>query len=124
MKKLVLIASLFFAFASNMNAQEAKKSEDRNTANMSKEELIKTQAVNAIDQLDNMVSLNSDLKSNLTQLLFMREEAMNNSKSVEERKAIFTKYGQKLIGGLSEEQKRTLQAKNPELFKKLTVFQE
>jgi alpha-L-arabinofuranosidase len=124
MKKIFIIATLLLAFGTNVNAQDARKKEDRSTATMSKDEAFKMQTVNSIEELDKTVSLDKSFKNDLISLLYMRKEAMDNVNSLEDKKAVFYKYGQKMLSGLSEDQRKTLELKNPTLYKSFLEFKE
>jgi hypothetical protein len=54
-------------------------------------------------------------------LLSMRMESVNAVQSVEEKKIIFARYTQKLIGGFTKDQLTQLKS-NLELYTKLTEY--
>lgn len=116
MKKIVSIVVLMFAFCFSANAQSNVKSvADDN----SKELNVKEMAYNELRELSSVVELTPELKNDFLNLFIMRNEAVNNAKSYEEKSAIYERFGKKLLSGLSEEQSKKL-SENKELYNKLT----
>ena len=118
MKRIIAILTLSLAFSLSSNAQEAKKvlDVDQTKAVASKEAILQN-----ITDLTKTAKLDDQLAKDLTSLLFMREEAVNNAKTVEEKKSLFERYSQKFMGGLTPEQLKQLQ-ENKELYARLTQF--
>ncbi len=119
MKKIIAIAALFLAFSFNSNAQQASKSKSVNTEN--KEELTQKNIAKDVADIDKTVKLDESLKHDFTTLFNMREEALNDSKIEEDRKAIFERFTKKLLGGLTPDQLELLK-RNKELFSRLTQY--
>lgn len=119
MKKIIYAFGLLVAFQFSANAQETKKAEVKTVA-------INTENSNVaqINELDKTVTLNPQLKGDLISLLAMRDETVAGLKTDLEKKAVFERFGKKLMGGLTDEQKVLLSSSNPELLKKLTIYSE
>ena len=127
MKKIILLALVSLSVGMNAVAQEkAKKSEvkalsasvDNNNA-----EVFKKNSVNLISQLDEYVGLDDTMKNDFMNLIYMRNDAINNVTSQEDKKAVFTKYTMKLVSALNEKQIQILEIKYPEFYKNLTEYQ-
>ena len=112
MKKIIAIAALFLAFSFNANAQVASKAK---TEAITPESIVKDH--NALTKL---VTMDESLKKDMMTLLNMRMEAVNAARE-EDKKAIFDRYGLKLLGGFSKEQLTQLKS-NVELYTKLTEY--
>ena len=95
MKRIIAIFSLFLAFSFGANAQEAK--------------------------MLSVSNIEESLKMDLVNLLQMRKDDVNNSKTQEEKQVVFERYTLKLLGAFNEEQIETLK-KDKELFNRLTQF--
>lgn len=104
------------AFGFSANAQSTVKLE---ADSKSKEQNVKEMAYNQLRELSSVVQLSPELKDDFLNLFMMRNEAVNNTKSYEEKAAIYERFGQKMLSGLSEEQVKKL-AENKELYNKLT----
>lgn len=118
MKRIIAILTLSLAFSLSSNAQQAKKNTDANqTTTISSKETV----LQNISDLTKTVKLDDQLAKDLTSLLFMREEAVNNARTIEEKKSLFDRFSQKLMGGLSPDQLKKLQD-NKELYTRLTLF--
>jgi hypothetical protein len=118
MKRIIAIFTFFLAFSFNANAQEAKVLSTNNT---SVEKSSKELLLDQVSQLSKIVKIEESLKNDLTNLLHMRNEDMANSKSEDEKKAVFERYTSKLLSAFNEEQIETLK-KEKELFNRLTQF--
>lgn len=117
MKRIFAILTLSLAFSLSSNAQEAKTlSVSQTSADSPKEALLKD-----ITELKNSVKLEDQIVEDLTNLLLMREEAVNNVRTIEEKKALYERFGQKLLGGLNPDQLKQLEG-NKELLIRLTQF--
>ena len=124
MKKIILLAVVSLSFAMNTVAQEnSKKAATREVA-VNAEETFKMSAVNTVSELDQIVGLNDNQKNDFVQLIYMRKDAMNTVTSMEDKKAVYAKYSAKMLSGLSEEQRKTLELKYPEVYKKFTEYNE
>ena len=51
----------------------------------------------------------------------MREEAMQNAQTEDEKAVTYKMFGEKILSGLTEEQRKTLQEK-PELYARLVKY--
>ena len=114
MKKILLLIALFIAFSINANAQESKTTQ---VAGDSKELEMKS-LINGIESIPN---LSPQLKQDFATLISIREEAVSQVKTKEEKLAIYQQIGQKLIYTLTDEQKKYLES-NTELYKKITTY--
>lgn len=116
MKKIVSIVVLMFAFGFSANAQTSLKSE---TETRSKEASTKEMAYSELKELSSIIELSPEQKNDFLTLFNMRNEALNNTKSDEEKVAIYDRFGKKFLSGLTEEQAKKL-SENKELFNRLT----
>jgi len=119
MKKIIAIAVLTLAFNFNSNAQEASKAKNNKIENNL--ELIQKNIAKDVADIDKAVTLNESLRRDFITLLNMRAEALNNSKSEEERKALNERFSTKLLGGLTSSQLELLKG-NKELFTRITQY--
>ncbi len=117
MKRIIAIFSLFLAFSFGANAQEAKMLSVSNTNEKSIKELI----IEDINLMSKSVKIEESLKMDLVNLLQMRKDDVNNSKTQEEKQVVFERYTLKLLGAFNEEQIETLK-KDKELYNRLTQF--
>lgn len=115
MKKFIALLTMFLAFGVVSNAQ-SKKDEERLIAQ-------KRQIENDINSIAKIVNLSDQLKSDFVTLLVMRGQAMQEANQ-EERKHIFVKYTQKMMGTLSAAQVDALKAKDAALYSRLTEYKE
>jgi len=115
--------ALSLAFGFNVKAQEASKATPVQNINVEspKDKNLKEAFYKDIEELDTQIKLNEGLKKDLTTILFMRQEAISNAKSDEEKKSLFERYTTKFLGGLTPEQQEILK-RNKELYVKLTVY--
>ncbi len=111
---------MFLAFGFNANAQESKVLSASNP-NLGVEKSSKELLLDQVSQLSKIVKIEESLKNDLTNLLHMRNEDMANSKSEDEKKAVFERYTSKLLSAFNEEQIEALK-KDKELFNRLTQF--
>lgn len=116
MKKIVSIVVLMIAFGFSANAQSNLKLE---SDSKSKDQNVKEMAYSELRELSSVVELTPESKNDFLTLFMMRNEAVNNAKSYEEKAAIYERFGQKLLSGLSEEQSKKL-SENKELYNRLT----
>lgn len=116
MKKIVSIVVLMVAFSFSANAQSNLKMESDSN---SKDQNVKEMAYAELRELSSVVELTPELKNDFLTLFIMRNEAVNNAKSHEEKAAVYERFGQKLLSGLSEQQAMKLK-ENKELYNKLT----
>ncbi len=118
MKKIIAILALSIAFSYSAKAQETIKSASAQTREVSN---TKSDTYKVIEELDRTVKLDAGLKNDLTNLLFMRQEAVSNAQNEDEKKSLFTRYTNKFLGGLTPEQLESLK-KNKELYISLTEY--
>lgn len=116
MKKIVSIVVLMIAFSFSANAQSNLKLE---SDSKSKDQNVKEMAYGELRELSSVVELSPEQKNDFLTLFVMRNEAVNNAKSYEEKTAVYERYGQKLLSGLSEEQSKKF-SENKELYNRLT----
>ena len=116
MKKIIAIAALFLAFSFNASAQEASNAKSVKSVEITPESISKD-----IANLTKTVTMDESLKKDMMTLLSMRMESVNASQNLEEKKVIYARYGQKLLGGFTKEQLTQLKS-NVELYTKLTEY--
>ena len=104
------------AFSFSANAQSSVKLESESK---SKEQNVKEMAYSELRELSTVVELTPELKNDFLTLFIMRNEAVNNAKTYEEKAAVYERFGQKMLSGLSEQQAKKL-TENKELYNKLT----
>jgi aspartate/tyrosine/aromatic aminotransferase len=114
MKKIIAIAALFLAFSFNANAQVASKVKPKTEA-ITQESITKDHSA-----LIKTVTMNESLKNDMMTLLNMRMEAVNAAKE-EDKKAIYDRYGLKILSGLTPEQLNQFKS-NKALYLKLTEY--
>ena len=115
MKKIIALFTLTLAFGFTANAQQNLK--EAPTQQLSTKEII----IKNVENLNTVVKLDNNIKSDIVNLLSLREETLANTRNEEERKAIFEKFGQKLQSVLTSEQVTALK-KNKELYSTLMVY--
>lgn len=120
MKKIVSIVVLMVAFGFSANAQSNLKLESETKP---KQENAKELAYTELRELSSVVELTPELKNDFLTLFMMRNEAMTNTNSEEEKAAVYERFGQKFLTGLTEEQNRKL-SENKELYNKLTKYKQ
>lgn len=110
MKKLIAIATLFFAFTINASAQDKK-------ATVSPQE----KAKNEMMTLNAKLNLSDDLKRDVYTLLAMRNEELQNKPQMTaaEKEKMNKKVEAKIMSALTEAQKATVNA-DPDLKKLIT----
>ncbi|RAR47541.1 hypothetical protein [Flavobacterium lacus] len=116
MKKIVSIVVVLFAFVFSTNAQSNLK---MTSDSKPKEQSVKEMAYSELRELSSVVELTPELKNDFLTLFMMRNEAVSNAKSDEEKASIYERFGQKFLSGLNEEQAKKLK-ENKELYNKLT----
>lgn len=127
MKKIIAILALSLAFSYNAKAQETLKAAPQQSIgsaenSSSKETDMKMKALKNMDQLTATIGkLEDGLKADLTSLLIMRNEAVSNATSEEEKKSLFNRFTSKFLGGLTPEQLEKLK-NNKELYISLTEY--
>jgi hypothetical protein len=123
MKKIILLAVISLTVGMNAVAQEKTKKTETKTLSVNAEENFKTNTVSLISELDSYVNLDPTMKNDFINLIYMRKDAMANVTSLEDKKAVFTKYTTKMVSGLNDEQRKILELKHPDFYKKLTEYQ-
>ncbi|WP_298394632.1 hypothetical protein [Flavobacterium sp.] len=118
MKKVIAIIALFVGFTINANAQQAKALSATAPAT---EKNFKEIIIQDVQLISKVVKVEVSLQNDLTNLLYMRKEAVDNSKTEEEKKAVFERYTSKLLGAFNEEQLDALK-NNKELYVRLTQY--
>ncbi len=110
MKKLIAIATLFFAFTINASAQDKK-------ATVSPQE----KAKNEMMTLNAKLNLSDDLKRDFYTLLAMKHEELQNKPQMTaaDKEKMSKKIEAKMMSALNESQKATLNS-DPELKKILS----
>ncbi|UPQ79713.1 hypothetical protein M0M57_02500 [Flavobacterium azooxidireducens] len=104
------------AFGFSANAQSSLKLESETK---SKEANSKEMAYGELRELSSVVELSPEQKNDFLTLFNMRNEALSNAKSDEEKATIYNRFGKKFLSGLTEEQTKKL-SENKELYNKLT----
>lgn len=116
MKKIVSIVVLLVAFGFSSNAQSNLKME---SDSKTKEVNTKEMAYTELRELSSVIEFSPEQKNDFISLFMMRNEAVNNAKTYEEKASVYERFGQKFLSGLSEEQTKKL-SENKELYNKLT----
>ncbi|SHF60092.1 hypothetical protein SAMN05444377_11363 [Flavobacterium fontis] len=111
MKKIVFALFAFLAVQLSM-AQDKQ-----NTVALQPKEIAATE----MEALLKVVKLDDNLKTSFTELFIMRAEQVQNAPDESTKKAIYERYGSKLLSGLNEEQRQALKA-NTELYQKLIFY--
>jgi|GEM_PF-2677222 hypothetical protein len=114
MKKIFTILSLF-VITLVANAQEAKKSDFDNP---------KVQAATTVRELGKIVTISEQLHGDLSHLLVMRNEAMTQVTTPEDKKAVFTKYGKKFMAAFSTGDQEKIKAANPSIYNSIVEYKE
>ena len=116
MRKIFYILALFFSFATIVSAQEKTK--------MTEQELIsfKIQTEKDVNELAQVMKLSEEEKGDYITIIMMRQEALSQIKSVEDKKAIFEKFNNKMIGNFKPNQIDALKTSNPALYSRLLEF--
>lgn len=109
------IAFIMFAFLAIQFA-EAQKTPTLKAAGNPKEI-----ALNEINELAKIVQLDDKMKENFHQVFLMRAEEVNNASTAEEKKKIYEMYGEKIVWGLTPEQRKLLES-NRGFYERLTVY--
>ena len=109
MKKIV-VTFLFLTFCSIGMSQENKAAQAISATNTSD-----------LQEISQTVSLDENLKKDYVTLMNMRDEAIANANTSEEKKVIFERIAAKFLSALTPKQLEALKAK-PELYKKLTEY--
>lgn len=116
MKKIVAILFLF-AFGFSVNAQTSlTKAKDEPTKLNPKEAAYKD-----VSDLTSIIEVTPEFKNDLLTLFMMREEAMQNAATEDEKVITYQRFGEKIISGLTEEQRKTLEQK-PDLYARLVKY--
>jgi len=106
MKKVISLVVVFFAFVLNASAEDMKMSSDE-------------AAKKDIAALVSKVTVAENLKKDLYSLMVMKHDALANPKLTPAEKENISKiFENKLMAGLSEEQRKEL-AKYPSILKQL-----
>lgn len=115
MKKIIATLFLTAVLSLTASAQEASKT------NTSKAEITAASINQDVRDLTKTVTMSESLTRDLTTLLNMRAEAVNNAKTEAEKKAIFERFTMKLMGGLNDSQMTQLKS-NTELLNRLSQY--
>jgi hypothetical protein len=117
MKKIIAVLTLFLAFNLTASAQQNKVSENKNAEQ-------KIQLEKDIMSLTRILRLDDQLKRDFVILSLDRIEAMDQVVTPEDKKAVFTKYANKMFGVFKPEQIEILKKNDIELYNRLAVFKE
>lgn len=117
MKKIVAIVLFVIAFGFTSNAQSTLSA----AKPTSKEVNPKEAAYKDISELSAVIDITPEYKNDLMTLFMMREEAMAVCTTEDERVVTYQKFGEKILSGLTEEQRKALSQK-PELLARLTKY--
>lgn len=115
MKRIIAILVITTVFSFTSMAQEAAKTIPAKT------EITDASIAKDISDLTKTITMNESLTRDFTTLLYMRADAINGTKSEEEKKALFERFGRKFIGGLNDNQLEQFKA-NKELFTRFTQY--
>ncbi|MBA4153753.1 MAG: hypothetical protein C0512_05345 [Flavobacterium sp.] len=117
MKKIVAIVLFMIAFGFSSNAQSSIS----NAKPTSREVNPKEAAYKDISDLSAVIDITPEFKNDLMTLFMMREEAIAGCTTEDERVITYQKFGEKIMSGLTEEQRKTV-AQKPELYARLTKY--
>ncbi|WP_395053711.1 hypothetical protein [Flavobacterium sp.] len=115
MKKIVLLFALVLGFCFTTNAQSKLSTEETKELNY------KERAFEDVVLLNKIVTLSPQVKKDLFTLMEDRTEALENSKNIEQIKALYEKFGEKMMSALSPDQIEKLKS-NQELYLRLTTY--
>ena len=118
MKKIVSIVLLMVAFGFSGNAQSNLKLES-DTKSRDQKVNPKEEAYKDVKELSNLLELSPEVTNSFLEMLVMRNEALINAKSDEEKRIVYDRFGKKLLSSLNDEQLKKLHS-NKELHFKLT----
>ncbi len=118
MKKIVSIVLLMVAFGFSGNAQSNLKLES-NTKSRDQKVNPKEEAYKDVKELSNLLELSPEVTNSFLEMLVMRNEALINAKSDEEKRIVYDRFGKKLLSSLNDDQLKKLHS-NKELHFKLT----
>lgn len=118
MKKIVSIVLLMVAFGFSGNAQSNLKLES-NTKSRDQKVNPKEEAYKDVKELSNLLELSPEVTNSFLEMLVMRNEALINAKSDEEKRIVYDRFGKKLLSSLNDDQLKKLNS-NKELHFKLT----
>lgn len=108
---------LLFGFCVSINAQELKAQSVIKTGEKSAKEIF----IEDVEAISKIVVLEASLKKDLTTLLHMRKDDIENAATLEEKKVIFERYTSKFLSPFSDEQIEKLK-QNKELYTRITQF--
>lgn len=120
MKKFVSICICFFVFSLTSNAQSTLKPAVVKQEKVSAEDM-KNANMKIISEITSVIKIDESFKNDLMTLFNMRDEALMNATNDKDRAMIYQRFGEKLLAGLSEEQRNTLKQK-PELYQRITEY--
>ena len=111
MKKLIAVATLFFAFTLSANAQDNKKA----PVAPSSTELAKQD----VALLVQTITINEAFKKDMLTLMTMKYDDLSNPKlSPDEKRQVSKRYEYKVMAGLTEEQRKEL-SQHPDVVQRL-----
>lgn len=117
MRKIVTIILFMIAFGFSANAQTSISKAQPTSREVNPKEA----AYKDISDLSAVIDITPEYKNDLMTLFMMREEAMAACTTEDERVVTYQKFGEKILSGLTEEQRKTLSQK-PELLARLTKY--
>lgn len=106
------------AFGFSGNAQSNLKLES-NTKSRDQKVNPKEEAYKDVKELSNLLELSPEVTNSFLEMLVMRNEALINAKSDEEKRIVYDRFGKKLLSSLNDDQLKKLNS-NKELHFKLT----
>lgn len=115
MKKIILLFTLFLGFCFTTNAQSKSESDT------SKELNYKERSFEDVVLLNKIVNLSPQVKKEFFVIMEDRTEALENSKNIEEIKALYEKFGEKMLSLLTTAQIEKLKT-DQELYLRLTTY--
>lgn len=109
MKKLIAVATLFFAFTISANAQDKKSSQ------LSSSEAAQKDVAALVEK----ISLNENFKKDMYTLMTMKHDQLSQAKTKADKDQISAAIEHKILSGLNKEQRQVL-TNDPALLKQLT----
>ena len=117
MKKIVAIGLFMFAFGFTANAQSSLTAAKTENVKLNPKEA----AYKDLSELTSVIEITPEFKSDLMTLFMMREEGLQNAATEDEKVVLYQRFGEKILSGLTEEQRKTLEQK-PELYSRLMKY--
>lgn len=121
MKKIVAILFLF-AFGFGMNAQTTLSAANVESTRTKEAKLNPKEAAHRdVSEITSIIEVTPEFKNDLMTLFMMREEAMQNAATEDEKVITYQRFAEKMMSGFTDEQRKLLEQK-PELYARLMKY--